>query len=495
VRLAFDIRLSPFEVLNRYSYLIMRVIDRIFVRAIGAFLFYVPFVPLSPAQTAAPKDIAHQLNDAYTAVYEKVAPSVVVIDVEKEGRAGATSSNPSDGFDFFFRGPKEEGEQPDQSEGSGFIIRDDGFIITNHHVIDGADKILVKLKDGRSFQAKLIGSDDRTDVAVLKIAATGLPAVQFANSDQVKVGQLVCAIGTPYKFSYTFTTGVVSAKGRNTLLPDKYEDYIQTDAAINPGNSGGPLFDIDGNVVGINTLIHGLNRGLGFAISSNMAKQVSDELIGSGKIIRPWLGIIIESLNDQNRTDLFKGVDRGVVVKTIQADTPASKSDLRPADVITDVDGVPVSSSKDLQTEVLKKKIGQQVSLGIWRKGKKLSVAVKTEELPSDPNRLASTNSPNAPNEADSMFGVQVQDLTPEIKSDLGLKSESGVVVTEVAQNSPAAAADIQSGDVITEVGRSQITNIETFKKALSEQKGKPNLLLLLDRKGIKTYSIVKVQK
>src|SRR6202045_1832126 len=276
------------------------------------------------AETPAPdsaKDIAHQLNNAYTAVYEKVAPAVVVVDVEKSGRSG-NSSNPMDGFDFFFRGPRDESEQPDQSEGSGFIVRQDGYIVTNNHVIEGEDKLNVKLKDGRTLAAKIIGSDERTDVAILKIEAANLPTIAFANSDNVKVGQIVCAIGTPYKFAYTFTTGVVSAKGRNELLPDKYEDYIQTDAAINPGNSGGPLCDIDGKVIGMNTLIHGLNRGLGFAISSNLSKQVSEQLIASGKIVRPWLGIIIESLNDQNRTEVFKGVDKGVVVRPIQADTP-----------------------------------------------------------------------------------------------------------------------------------------------------------------------------
>jgi len=288
----------------------------------------------------------------------------------------------------------------------------------------------------------------------------------------------------------------VSAKGRNELLPDKYEDYIQTDAAINPGNSGGPLCDIDGKVIGMNTLIHGLNRGIGFAISSNLAKQVSDQLIASGKIVRPWLGIIIESLNDQNRAEVFKGVDKGVVVRTIQADTPAAKSDLRPADVITDVDGVSVSSARELQNEILKKKIGAQVSLGVWRNGKKNTVVVTTEELPTDTSKLASNQGtpPQGENVA-STFGVQVQEVTPELKQELGLKSDSGVVVTEVTPNSPAAVADIQTGDVITEVGRNQVTNTASFQKALADQKGKPNLLLLLDRKGVKTYSIVKVGK
>lgn len=445
--------------------------------------------------TGSPKDIAHQLNDAYTAVYEKVAPAVVVVDVEKNNRP-SNPTNPSDGFDFFFRGPHDDSDQPDQSEGSGFIVRPDGYIITNNHVIDGEDKIEVKLKDGRTLPAKVVGFDERTDVAVIKIDVTGLPTVSFANSNDVKVGQIVCAIGTPYKFAYTFTTGVVSAKGRNELLPDKYEDYIQTDAAINPGNSGGPLCDIDGNVIGMNTLIHGLNRGLGFAISSNLANQVSEQLIMSGKIVRPWLGIIIESLNDQNKAEVFKGVDKGVVVRTIQADTPAAKSDLRPADVITDVDNVPVTTARELQDEILKKKVGAQVSLGVWRNGKKIVVSVTTEELPSDPSKLASNDVPPPPSEnVSSTFGVQVQEVTPELKQELGLKSDAGVVVTEVAANSPAAVADIQKGDVITEVGRNQVTNIDSFQKALADQKGKPNLLLLLDRKGVKTYSIVKVSK
>ncbi|MEA3162494.1 MAG: serine protease Do, partial [Verrucomicrobiota bacterium] len=421
---------------------------------------------------------------------------VVVVDVEKTGRSG-NPANPMDGFDFFFKGPRDESEQPDQSEGSGFIVRQDGYIVTNNHVIDGEDKINVKLKDGRTLSAKVIGSDERTDVAVLKIEATDLPTIDFANSDEVKVGQIVCAIGTPYKFAYTFTTGVVSAKGRNDLLPDKYEDYIQTDAAINPGNSGGPLCDIDGKVIGMNTLIHGLNRGLGFAISSNLAKQVSDQLISTGKIVRPWLGIIIESLSEQNRAEVFKGVDKGVVVRTIQADTPAAKSDLRPADVITDVDGVQVGSARELQNEILKKKIGAQVNLGVWRNGKKTTVSVTTEELPTDTSKLASNQPPSTPGESNvaSSFGLQVQDVSPELKQELGLKSNSGVVVTEVTPNSPAAVADIQTGDVITEVGRNQVTNTGSFQKALADQKGKPNLLLLLDRKGVKTYSIVKIGK
>src|SRR5260221_1430512 len=442
------------------------------------------------------RDLVHQLNEALESVYDHVAPAVVVIDISKNANP-SSGNNPFEGFDFF-HGPQgdEGGDQPDQSEGSGFIVGGEGYILTNNHVIEGADKIQVKLKDGGILHARLIGADDRTDVAVIKIDSANLPVVALADSDQVKVGQLVCAIGTPYKFEYTFTTGVVSAKGRNELLADKYEDYIQTDAAINPGNSGGPLCDIDSKVIGMNTLIHGLNRGLGFAISSNLAKQVSDQLINDGRIIRPWLGIIIESLTEQNRGDLFKGVEKGVVVRTIQADTPAAKSDLRPADVITEIDGVSVASARELQYEILKKKVGDQVNLGVWRSGKKITLTVKTEELPAETTQASTPPAATPPPQSsNTSFGVEVQDLTPDLKRELALKSDTGVVVTDVVPNSPAAVADIQPGDVITEVGRTAVLNLDAFQKALLEQKGKTSLLLLLDRKGVKTYSIVKTGK
>jgi serine protease Do len=477
----------------------MRV-SREVVLSSWAIAFVIAAFPVNAQRSAdAGKDLVHQLNLAFEEVYDHVAPTVVVIDVSKTD-APSPGNNPFEGFDFFFRGnPRgEEGDQPDQSEGSGFFIRADGYILTNNHVVDGANKIEVKLKDGRSFPAKIVGADDRTDVAVLKIEATGLPEVELGDSDQVRVGQLVCAIGAPYKFEYTFTTGVVSAKGRNELLADKYEDYIQTDASISPGNSGGPLCDIDGKVIGINTLIHGLNRGLGFAISSNLARQVSDALIASGKITRPWLGIIIESLTDQNRADQFRGAGNGVIVRTIQADTPAARSDLRPADVITDVDGVAVGSARDLQREILKKKVGDEVNLGVWRNGKKISVSVKTEELPGDTKKMTTqqTSPPSGPQAgATSSYGLQVQDITPALKQEFGLKTDAGVLVVGVSPNSPASVADIQPGDLITEVGRTAVTSVAEFDKALAEQSDKPSLLLLLDRKGVKTYSIVKSGK
>jgi Do/DeqQ family serine protease len=453
----------------------------------------------NPSASGGGKDLVHALNQAYEDVFAHVAPAVVVIDVAKSG-SRSSDNNPFEGFDFFFKSPRGEdgADQSEQSEGSGFFVRSDGYIVTNFHVIEGADKIRVKTQDGRTFIGKITGTDERTDIAVLKVDGIGFTAAEFANSDDVKVGQIVCAIGAPYKFDYSFTTGVVSAKGRNELLSDKYEDYIQTDAAINPGNSGGPLCDLDGRVIGVNTLIHGLNKGLGFAISSNLTKQVSDQLIETGKIVRPWLGVIIESLTDQNRTAAFKGVDRGVLVRTIQADTPAAKSDLRPADIITDVDGVSVASARDLQREILKKKVGASVALGVWRNGKRVVIPVKTEQLPSETSQVVTqpTVAPTpSPTDASSDFGAQIEEITPALKQQLGLDIDRGVVVTGVEPESPAAVADIQVGDVITEVGRMPVTDSASFIAAVTAQKSKNNLLLLLDRKGVKTYSIVRVGK
>ena len=290
--------------------------------------------------------------------------------------------------------------EPVQSEGSGFIVRQDGFIYTNFHVVEDADSVQVKLKDGREFPGKVVGTDEKTDIAVIKVEATNLPVVQLADSDAVRVGQFAFAIGAPFKLDYTFTYGVISGKGRSKLMATSgynIADYLQTDTSINPGNSGGPLCDIDGKVVGMNTLINGLNRGLGFAIPSNLVNEIGQQLIAGHKIIRPWLGIRIETLGDDSSIrELFKGVDKGVVVRTIEADAPAYKSDLRPFDVITQIDGAPVTTDTQLQHEILKKKVGQNVELGVWRKGQTMKIAITTGELPNEIDRSRGPAGPEA---------------------------------------------------------------------------------------------------
>jgi Do/DeqQ family serine protease len=461
-----------------------------------------PTSTVPPAAADAGKDVVHQLNSAFTKVFEIVAPSVVIIEVTKKNDEGENSALD----DLFFQGPQDDNAprrsprstQPVQSEGSGFIVRPEGFIYTNYHVLEGADRIDVKLKDGRELQAKVVGTDEKTDIAVIKIEATNLPVAQFADSDAVRVGQFAFAIGAPFKLDYTFTYGVISGKGRSKLLATggySISDYLQTDASINPGNSGGPLCDIDGKVVGMNTLINGLNRGLGFAIPSNLTNEIGQQLIAGHKIVRPWLGIRIESLGDDPTIrDLFKGLDKGVVVRTIEADAPAYKSDLRPFDVITQVDGAAVSTDTQLQREILKKKIGQNVELTVWRKGQTMKIPVTTGELPNDISRASNEINPPAPSkpEDSNKFGLQVQELTKEVAARLKLGVTQGVIVTDVADNSLAAAQDIQREDVITEVDGKKITNVASFREALNKADPRKGVLLYLDRKGSKTFAVLK---
>ena len=461
-----------------------------------------PTSTVPPASADAGKDVVHQLNSAFTKVFEIVAPSVVIIEVTKKNDGSENSALD----DLFFQGPQDDNTprrgprstQPIQSEGSGFIVRPDGFIYTNYHVLEGADQIDVKLKDGREFKAKIVGTDEKTDIAVIKIEATNLPVAQFADSDAVRVGQFAFAIGAPFKLDYTFTYGVISGKGRSKLLATggySISDYLQTDASINPGNSGGPLCDIDGKVVGMNTLINGLNRGLGFAIPSNLTNDIGQQLIAGHKIVRPWLGIRIESLGDDpSIRDLFKGLEKGVVVRTIEADAPAYKSDLRPFDVITQVDGAAVSTDTQLQREILKKKIGQAVELTVWRKGQTMKIPVTTGELPNDISRASNEINPPAPSkpEDSNKFGLQVQELTKEVATRLKLGVSQGVIVTDVADNSLAAAQDIQREDVITEVDGRKITNVASFREALNKADPRKGVLLYLDRKGSKTFAVLK---
>src|SRR5438552_2573269 len=351
-----------------------------------------PTVP--PAAAESGKDVVHALNNAFAKVFEIVAPSVVIIEVSKK-------NDGNEGFNFddlFFQGQPDDNSprrgprnlEPIQSEGSGFIVRSDGYIFTNFHVVEGADHVEVKLKDGREFPAKVVGTDEKTDIAVIKIDAKDLPVVHMGDSDAVRVGQFAFAIGAPFKLDYTFTYGVVSGKGRSKLLATSgysISDYLQTDASINPGNSGWPLCDIDGRVIGMNTLINGINRGLGFAIPINMAKEIGDELIAGRKIMRPWLGIRIETLGDDpSIRELYKGIEKGVVVRTIEADAPASRSNLRPFDVITQIDGKPVTDVKTFREALNKADPKRGVLLYLDRKGSKTFAVLKAGggEPPSD---------------------------------------------------------------------------------------------------------------
>jgi S1-C subfamily serine protease len=462
-----------------------------------------PVAAAEPEKAAAALNLLRAIDEGFVQVFEKVAPSVVVIEAtkapEEDDRDGAA-------LDFFLRNGDEDKAKPDaksetrpwkspapqsRSEGSGFVVRADGFIITNNHVIADAEKLSVRLKDGRTFPAKVVGADDKTDIAVIRIDARDLPAVQWGDSEALRVGQLVCAIGTPFNQDFSFTCGWVSGKGRTGLLGPTsptilYEDYIQTDAFINPGNSGGPLFDVEGRIIGMNTLINGIGRGLAFAIPSAMLQDVSQQLIASGKVQRPWLGIRIETLGDNSALrDHLSGVEHGVVVDTIESDAPAYKSDLRPADVITEVDGAKVATARDLQKEVLRKKIGQVIQLTVWRRGATMKIPVATAELPQELTKVANVLPPKAPAADAESLGLKLKDNA----------NAAGAVVLEIAPESPAARAEILPGDVVTAVETQSVASAEACARAIDaglRDKPAKGVLLNIDRKGKRTFAVLK---
>lgn len=465
-----------------------------------ALLALVPAVA-APAQSAPPSPL-RQLSDSFAAVFEKAAPSVVVI--EATGMPGLPR-----GLQFLLPdgrphpmppGSRENTMEDSPNIGSGFVFTKEGHILTNNHVVEGASGIRVRLRDGRRFRAELVGADPRSDLAVLKIDAPDLPVAELGDSDRLKVGELAFAIGTPLELPYTFTFGIVSAKGRNLGLGGYYDEYLQTDTSINPGNSGGPLCDIDGRVIGINTLVSGGNRGVGFAIPVNLARNIAEQLLARGYVSRPWLGISIASLEDTPPATRTAGPQSGVVVRGIEPGAPAQRSELTPGDVITRVDDKEVAIASDLQREILGKKVGQTVRLEVWRNGRTLRLDVATAEHPEKFVRASVRSSPAAPPNASStspggfLHGLAIEDASPEALRKMGVDRQEagGVLVTAVDPSSPAAAAGLEPGDIITEAGGKPVLGKKDFEKALSGDDSRRGILLLLERSAQKTFAILK---
>ena len=449
---------------------------------------------------AAGKDVVHHQNNAFAKVFETVALSVVIIEISKK-------NDPADGpnLEDFFQGPPDETRPPPEQRARakrGLRLHRSRRRL-HLHQLPCREGQTDSSEAERWARLRSQSCRDRRErsIAVIKIDAKDLPIVRLGDSDAVRVGEFAFAIGAPFKLDYTFTYGVISGKGRSKLRPTtgySISDYLQTDASINPGNSGGPLCDIDGAVIGMNTLINGLNRGLGFAIPVNMIKEIGGELIAGRKIVRPWLGIEIQTLSENElMRDLLKGIREGVLVGTIVADAPASKSDLHPSDVITQVDGAAVTTDAQLQHEILKKKVGQTVELTVFRKGQTLKIPVKTGELPNEVSRVA--NERPAPNQVKpediGKFGLQVQELSKEVAERLHLGVTQGVIVTDVADNSIAAEQGIERGDVITEVDNKPVTNVQSFRDALTKSDPRRGVLFYLDRKGNKTFAVLKAGK
>jgi Do/DeqQ family serine protease len=462
----------------------------------------------APAASNGDIELARHLESAFEKVADQASPSVVVITTKRKIGGVTDQQDGEDGdnsqqfegtpFEFFFRHFPQGRPRDVEGQGSGFILRKDGYILTNMHVIDGADTITVQLKDGTKFEnAKVIGTDDRTDIAVIKVDAQNLPAARLANSDEVKVGQWAIAIGAPYELDYSFTVGFVSAKGRPPMGDPAIVatiDYIQTDAAINPGNSGGPLCDIEGRVIGVNTLIRGLNRGIAFAIPINVAMDSAEKLITDGKITRPWIGIGIEALSDnKNLADRVKNLKDGVVVSQIQDGAPAAKSDLALADIIVAVDGVPVKTPRELQRQILHKQIGQKVILDVVRDEKNIKIALQTGEMPNHLQRVSHER--RITPDVEGAFGLTVQSLTKELAEHLKLEVTEGVVVTDVADGSVADRAGLQRGDVITSIDRKPARSSEDFKAAIAKADPDKGVLLYVHRDHASVFVVLKDSK
>jgi len=451
--------------------------------------------------------LAQQLNQAFVEVAEKVSPAVVVInmtqkpmDEENDSRFGPLPP------ELRRRSHPEFEDWPPpelHGQGSGIIIREDGYILTNGHVVEDADKIQVRLQDRRVFKAKVRGVDPKSDVAVIKIDAKGLPVATLADSTRTRVGEFAIAIGAPFNLDYTVTYGHVSAKGRsNVILGDEGasmdQDFIQTDANINPGNSGGPLVNINGEVIGINTLIRGLHTGIGFAIPSSLAKEVSDQLIADGKFTRLWLGIGSQAVRDTpDFQAVIKGVDDGVIISAILTNGPAYKSELKLRDVITAVDGRPVSTVQELRNEIRVKKAGQAVTLDVFRgdasrSGKALKIKIKPAEW-TEPAVTVATSKRSIPPETDAAsLGLSVHALTPEFAAQFGVGMVEGVVILSVEKNTLADRAEIKPGEIITAVNQQPISNPKQFRDALGKADLKKGIVINLLSGGSARFEILK---
>jgi serine protease Do len=464
------------------------------VIALGLFMLLNWTLP-SQLPAKEPVDVA-SLEEAFIDVANKVKPSVVSIFSERTVRV-----SPWEGFgenffkgspfeEFFrgFGGPRREYKQKQRGAGSGVIIDKGGHILTNNHVVAQADKITVRLYDGREFEGKTKGSDPKTDLAVVQIKGEDLKPATLGDSDKLRVGQWAIAIGSPFGLEETVTVGVISATGRSGLGTGTYEDFIQTDASINPGNSGGALCDIRGKVIGINAMIiqPGMGQGIGFAIPINLAKSISQQLITRGRVIRAWIGIGIQDLTPELRRQFgVTDKEEGVLINNIFPEGPADRAGLKIGDIVKGIDGQEVRNSRELIQHVLRKEVGQEVKLKILRDGKETTIPVKTEQMPGE---RAEAELPEIKSE---WFGLKVEELTPQLAQRWGITAKRGVVIVEVEPGSAGHGAGVQPGDVILEANRKKINSMKDYHLVMQASHPSEGVLFLINRKGSNIFVIL----
>ncbi len=457
--------------------------------------------PTQSAEDKAAIEEAIRLSRAFAIVAQKAEPAVVFVEVEKTVvRKGPEEfpfpfGNPFDFFgpDFFerffqHRFPRKFKQM---GAGSGFIVSKDGYILTNNHVVADADKIIVKLADGREFKAKIVGTDPSSDVAVLKINAKDLPVLPLGDSDKIEVGEWVLAIGNPFGLTQTVTVGVISAKGRSGVGITDYEDFIQTDAAINPGNSGGPLVNLRGEAIGMNTAIFtrsGGYMGIGFAIPINMVKIIMKQLITTGKVTRGWLGVVIQELNEDLAHSFGLEKPEGALITEVAENSPAAKAGLKPGDVIIAYNGKRVKNVAELRTMVALTQPGTKVKIVIVRNGRRKELTVTIGNQPSEFGALMGQD------EFLKRLGLIVEPLTPQLADQFGYGLNEGVIITGVAPDSPAAMAGLRPGMLIEEVNRKKVSNMREFMKALAESRRTGKVLFLVRDRDFKRYVVISLR-
>ncbi len=455
-------------------------------------------VPILMAAQSAQPPARVSFEAGFAPVVKRDLPAVVNVSSSKIVRSPQGGSSPFDSDPLFrqffgnqfgqqFNAPQQQREH---SLGSGVIVSPEGYILTNNHVVNGATDVKVLLGDKREFTAKIVGTDSKTDIAVLKIDVQNLPVLAFGDSSKMEPGDFVLAIGNPFGLNQTVTMGIVSATGRGGLGIEDYEDFIQTDAAINPGNSGGALVNEHGDLIGINTAIlsgGGGNQGVGFAIPINMARQVMDQILKNGKVIRAWLGVVIQPVTPEMAKAFGLSEAKGALVGDVTASSPAAKAGIEKGDIILDLNGQPIAGSRELQLKVATLTPNTTARLTIFRNGATRELPVTLGVMPSGTGEGSAQSSQSG----SVLDGVSVDNLTPDILPQLGLPaSTQGVVVTDVGQASAAAEAGLRRGDVIQQVNRKPVASVAEFERAV-RQAGNQPVLLLVNRQGSTSYVIV----
>lgn len=455
-----------------------------------------------PAAAPAAPLVVDGNRTSYADVVERTSPAVVRIEAEHKATKASVQPGPADDFFKQFQLPQQNRRpQVERGVGSGVLVSADGSILTNHHVVDGADKITVLMSDNKSYEAKVVGTDQPSDLAVLKIEGEGLPFLNLGNSDSVRVGDIVLAIGNPLGIGQTVTAGIISAKGRRTGLSDgnSFEDFLQTDAPINRGNSGGALVNLAGELIGINSQIlsggaGGGNIGIAFSIPSNMAKSVMEQLIKDGKVRRGQLGINIQNVTDELAKSLDLEARSGVIVSNVRTGSAAEKAGIKRNDLIVAINGEKIEDSNVLRNKVASSLPGSEIKITVQREGKQIELTATLDEAKLDGERLpgpgGNEDGPGPQNQGGKL-GLSLEPVSPAAAKQLGLDGTEGVVVTDVDQDGPAAESGIARGDVILEINRKPVSSVADVRAAL-DGAGDRSVVLLVNRRGQTSYLTVK---